>query len=124
MIDLYFRATDDPNYVDGKVSVKEPIENTVTQIRMTLLTKKGEVLGEPDFGFDATKYLFEFEGVSQSSLEKEADAQIHDYVMMSKIYAVGVEAFVLEDIADLYKTGLGLAISLDGRRSFATLFEG
>jgi hypothetical protein len=89
---------------------------------MTLLTKKGEVLGEPDFGLETTKYLFEFEGVSLSVLEKEADEQIHNYVMMSKIYVIKPFAFTINDIADVYKTGLGISISIDGVRSFAALY--
>lgn len=123
MIDFYFRAPGDPNYSENKLSSTDDVENTIEQIRMTLLTRKGEVLGEPDFGLDVTKYLFEFEGTPLSVLEKEADGQIHEYITMSKIYTIKADAFVLDDIADLYKTGIGLDISLDGRRAFATLYE-
>lgn len=123
MIDFYFREPGDPNYIDGKLSSTDDIENTIEQIRMTLLTRKGEVLGEPDFGLDTTKYLFEFEGSSLTAMEKEADTQIHEYVMMSKIYTINAKAFMLDDITDAYKIGLGLDISLDGRRAFATLYE-
>ena len=90
---------------------------------MTLLTKKGEVLGEPEFGLDVTKYLFEFEGVPLESLEREADEQIHTYVTMSKVYTVISSAFTLDDDIDLYKTALGLDIRLNGRRTFAALYE-
>ena len=123
MIDFYFRAPGDPNYVPNQLSTTDNIENTIEQIRITLLTKKGEVLGEPEFGLDVTKYLFEFEGNSLESLEKEADEQIHTYVMMSKIYTVVSSAFTLDDDADLYKTALGLDIRLNGRRTFAALYE-
>ena len=71
MIDFYFRAPGDPNYNPDLLSCSNDIENTIEQIRMTLLTKKGEVLGEPNFGLDTTKYLFEFEGYPLDSLEKE-----------------------------------------------------
>jgi len=122
MIDLYIRSPEDPNFIPDKLSSIDDIENTVQQVRMTLLTKKGEVLGEPDFGLETTKYLFEFEGVSLSVLEKEADEQIHNYVMMSKIYVIKPFAFTINDIADVYKTGLGISISIDGVRSFAALY--
>ena len=123
MIDFYFRAPGDPNYLPGKISESNSIENTIEQVRMTLLTKKGEVLGEPDFGLDVTKYLFEFEGFPLENLEAEANLQIENYVMMSKIYNIKANAFTLDDISDIHKTSLGLDISIDGRRSFATIYE-
>jgi hypothetical protein len=123
MIDFYFRAPGDPNYREGIFSCENDIENTIEQIRMTLLTKKGEVLGEPDFGLDTTKYLFEFEGYPLESLEKEAYEQIQNYVMMSKKYTIGAKAFTLDDISDIHKTALGLDISINGTRSFAALYE-
>ena len=90
---------------------------------MTLLTKKGEVLGEPEFGLDVTKYLFEFEGSALEPLEKEADDQIQNYVMMSRQYAIKTGAFTLDDMGDPYKTAIGLDISIDGVRSFAALYD-
>jgi hypothetical protein len=122
MIDFYFRAPGDPNYQENQVSCSNSIENTIEQIRMTLLTKKGEVLGEPDFGLDTTKYLFEFEGFPLSSLESEANTQIQNYVMMSKTYTIGAKAFTLDDVSDVYKTSLGLDITVNGTRSFAALY--
>lgn len=123
MIDFYFRAPGDPNYVEGKISESNQIENTIEQIRMTLLTKKGEVLGEPDYGLDVTKYLFEFEGFPLENLESEANFQIQNYVMMSKLYTIKSAAFTMDDIGDIHKTALGLDISIDGTRAFAALYE-
>ena len=90
---------------------------------MTLLTRKGEVLGEPDFGLNTTKYLFEFEGYPLATLEREASDQIQEYVMLSKLYDIRPTAFTLNDLADIYKTGLGISISVNGRSSFAALYE-
>lgn len=123
MVDFYFRSPDDPNYKQDVFECRNDIENTVEQVRMTLLTKKGEVLGEPDFGLDATKYLFEFEGYPISVLENEASTQIQNYVMMSKIYEVVPTAFNLDDLADIHKVGLALDISVNGKRTFAVLYE-
>ena len=122
MIDLYLRAPGDPNYVENVTSSTNELENTISQIRMTLLTRKGEVLGEPDFGFDPTKYLFEFEGFDMDPIEKEANDQIQEYVMMAKLYTIRAEAFTLDDITDVYRTGLGLGVSINGFQQFATLY--
>ena len=123
MIDFFFRNPTDPNYRPGIYESRDEIENTITQIRMTLLTKKGEVLGEPNFGFDATGYLFEFEGDSLDHIEKAADEQIHNYVMMSKIYTIVATPFTLSDISDIHKAGLGITIEVNGIRAFAALYS-
>jgi len=123
MLDFFFRDPTDPNYRTGIFESTDQIENTITQIRMTLLTRKGEVLGEPNFGFDATGYLFEFEGESLDNIEKVADEQIHNYVMMSKIYTIVSTPFTLSDIADVHKAGLGITIAINGVRAFAALYS-
>lgn len=123
MLDFFFRDPTDPNYRTGIYESSDEIENTITQIRMTLLTKKGEVLGEPNFGFDATGYLFEFEGGSLDHIEKVADEQIHNYVMMSKLYTIAVKPFTLSEISDIYKAGLGITIEINGVRAFAALYS-
>ena len=123
MLDFFFRDPLDPNYRTGIFESRDQIENTITQIRMTLLTKKGEVLGEPNFGFDATGYLFEFEGGSLDHIEKVADEQIHNYVMMSKLYTIAFKPFTLSEISDIYKAGLGITIEINGVRAFAALYS-
>ena len=97
-------------------------ENTITQVRMTVLTKKGEVLGEPEFGFDPTKYLFEFEGTDLQPMEREANNQILEYVMMSKIYSIKAVPFTFNDDMNVYRMGLGLGISIEGVREFAAFY--
>ena len=123
MLDFFFRDPTDPNYRTGIYESSDKIENTITQIRMTLLTRKGEVLGEPNFGFDATGYLFEFEGVSLDNIEKTADEQIHNYVMMSKIYTIVTTPFTLDEISDIHKSGLGITVEVNGIRAFAALYS-
>ena len=123
MLDFFFRDPTDPNYRTGIYESRDKIENTITQIRMTLLTRKGEVLGEPNFGFDATGYLFEFEGDSLDHIEKAADEQIHNYVMMSKIYTIVTTPFTLDEISDIHKAGLGITVEVNGIRAFAALYS-
>ena len=123
MIDFFFRNPTDPNYRPGIYESRDEIENTISQIRMTLLTRKGEVLGEPEFGFDATGYLFEFEGESLNHIEKTVDEQIHNYVMMSRIYTIEARAFTLNELSDIYKAGLGISVEVNGVRAFAALYS-
>ena len=50
--DFYMRSEEDPNYKKGILEVSDNTEEAISQIKMTLLTEKGSVLGDPDFGLD------------------------------------------------------------------------
>lgn len=120
--DLYLRAPGDPNYTEGIFESNDSLENAIQQVRMTLLTRAGEVLGE-DIGFNAEKYLFEFEFTSLKEMENDANSQIAEYVLLSKPYNIEATAFTLDDIADPYKIGLGLDVRINGKSAFASLFD-
>ena len=120
--DFYLRSPDDPNYIDGIFESNDPTENAIQQVRMVLLTRRGEVLGE-DIGFNAEKYLFDFEFSDLSEMERDANDQIAEFVLLSKPFVIRAEAFTMDDIADPYKVGLGLGIKVDGKSAFATLFD-
>ena len=48
--EFYFRDETDPNYVEDTYRVSDELESLIYQIRMTMGTTQGEVLGEPGFG--------------------------------------------------------------------------
>lgn len=122
-LDIYFRGPGDPNYKDGIYQVTDDIENTIQQVRMTLLTKKGEVLGEPDFGFGMEKYLFEFDDFPLPVIDKDANTQIQTYVMMAKKYSVQAETSYF-DTGDENRVGLVMDVKINGEQSaFAALFD-
>ena len=123
-VDFYFRNEDDPNYQPNIYEVKDDIENTIQQVIMTVLTKKGEVLGEPDFGFGMEKYLFEFDTISIAPMEQEVNQLIQDYVLNSRKYNVKSTVSYLDSAEDPYKSTLALDIKIDGSQSvFAALFD-
>ena len=120
--DFYMRFEGDPNYIQGILESNDPLENAIQQVRMTLLTRKGEVLGE-DIGFDAEGYLFDFEGVTKEAVEREANDQIANYVLLSKPYNITADAFILSDASDPYKVAMGLDVKVNGQSTFAALFD-
>jgi hypothetical protein len=123
-VDFYFRNEQDPNFIPNVYEVKDELENTIQQVRMTILTKKGEVLGEPEFGFGMEKYLFEFEGFEVGAMEQEVNTLVQDYVLNSRKYGIGISVAYLDDLADPYKTGLALDVKIDGSKSvFAALYD-
>ena len=120
--DLYLRSPGDPNYTADTFESNDSLENAIQQVRMVLLTRSGEVLGE-DIGFNAEKYLFEFEFSNLTEMESEANAQIAEFVLLSKPYNIDARVFTLDDLADPYKVGMGLDIKINGESAFATLFD-
>ena len=87
--DFYLRPETDPAYRPEQLEVHEDLESALQQIKMTLFTKKGEVLGEPDFGLEVEKYLFEFT-IDPFALTKEAGGQINKYVGEARKRNIGV----------------------------------
>lgn len=77
--DFYIRNDEDPAYRANQFEVYDATESMLQQIRMTLFTRKGEVLGEPTFGMEVDKYLFEFE-IDPHVITKDATEQLHKYV--------------------------------------------
>ncbi len=94
--DFYTRTIEDPKYLDDKVEVSDDLESTIQQIKMTLFTKKGEVLGEPDFGIDLNKYLFEYD-IDPMSLSHEATSQVNKYVAEARKRQVTVNPSLYPD---------------------------
>jgi hypothetical protein len=50
MRDFYIVSDFEPGYDPNKLEVSSDLESTIQQIKMTLFTRKGEVLGDPGFG--------------------------------------------------------------------------
>lgn len=122
-LDIYFRGPGDPNFREGIYQVSDDMENTLQQVRMTLLTKKGEVLGEPNFGFGMEKYLFEYDTFPLEAIDREANELIQNFVMMAKKYSVQAETSYLPG-DDEYRVGLVMDVKINGQKSaFAALFD-
>jgi hypothetical protein len=119
--DFYMRTESDPLFREDQIEVYDEIEACVNQIRMTLLTRRGEVLGEPDFGLEIEGYLFEFE-VNPFNLSDAAHAQVSTYVSESKKRRVTVEPAYTTDERD--RKIFALKFTIDGRRNpYAVLYD-
>lgn len=81
--DFYMRPENDPAFRQDQMEVHDELESTLQQVKMTLFTGRGEVLGEPSFGVDVEKYLFEF-SVDPFALVKDASNQVNSYVTEAK----------------------------------------
>ena len=61
MVEIYNRDPSDPKYKQNIVEVTQPVEICIGQLKMLLLTNKGEVLGDPKFGLNLEDLVFSFD---------------------------------------------------------------
>jgi hypothetical protein len=105
MIEIYNRDPGDYGYKKDILETTDPIEICIGQIKMLLLTNKGEVLGDPGFGIGLDDLVFNLE-LSETSIQKEINFQLQTYCTL--FYDLGgyfkLEFFqgTLRDIANIY----------------------
>lgn len=112
--DFYTRTEGDPKFRPDQVEVYDELEACITQVRMTLLTNKGEVLGESDFGIQVEKYLFDFD-LNPFQLADEANGQVGKYVSESKRRNITMNPYYIND--EKGNKQYVLNINIDGRNS-------
>ena len=81
------RDPDDPYYKPGILEVNDEAEMIVGQIKMMLFTKRGEILGAPDFGANLEDYLFTL-SVNAYSLKSMLMAQTIKFIPLAEKYQV------------------------------------
>jgi hypothetical protein len=104
MREIYNRDPLDPNYNPYQIEVTDPIEICIGQLKMMLLTNKGEVLGDPKFGLNLEDLIFNLE-LSEASIRKELDLFLKVYVPLFSVlggsYDLRFYVGTLRDIATL-----------------------
>jgi hypothetical protein len=119
--DFYMRSESDPRFRPDQIEVYDEIEACINQVKMTLLTRKGEVLGEPQFGLQIEQYLFDFE-IEPTRLSEEAQSQVTSYVTEAKKRNIRIEPGYSQD--EKGREIFILKIDINGRRSpFAILYD-
>ena len=94
--DFYTRTDEDPKYLGDRVEISDELESAIQQVKMTLFTRKGEVLGEPDFGIELDSYLFEY-SIDPNRLGKDATSQINKYVTEARKRQITVSPSLYPD---------------------------
>jgi hypothetical protein len=104
MREIYNRDPQDPNYNPYQLETTDPIEICTGQLKMLLLTNKGEVLGDPKFGLNLEDLIFNLD-LYEASIKKELDLYLKAYVPLFAILGgtYNLKFFVgsLRDIATL-----------------------
>lgn len=79
MRELYNRDPQDPKYNPFQIETSDPIEICIGQLKMLLLTNRGEILGDPKFGLNLEELIFNL-NLSESVIKKELDLFIKTYI--------------------------------------------
>lgn len=77
--DIYIKDSKDPGFTENKLENQTFVDTVIAKIYMILMTNKGEVLGNPNFGADVPKYLWKTM-LPASTLQNEITDQITQYV--------------------------------------------
>lgn len=89
--DIYVKGTRDPGFDDSKVENVTFLDTVISKIYMILMTNKGEVFGNPDFGADIPKYLWKTK-FPASTIETNIREQFTIYIpeLSSSDYKISV----------------------------------
>lgn len=77
--DHYIGFRGHPKFIVNKIIEDDPIRVIVQKYEMLIFTNKGELLGDPDFGCDLQKLLFETRVSSEAVVSIIAE-QIEQYI--------------------------------------------
>jgi hypothetical protein len=75
--DIYLRIPTDPNYDPTQIEVDDDFANFLQVIEMILTTRKGDVLGDPNFGANLEDYVWST--YSSTQILNELNEQIGFY---------------------------------------------
>lgn len=85
--ELYLRDPSDPAFNSGVMEVSDEVEMVISQIKMILFTKPGEILGAPDFGVNLEDQLFVF-NANEFNLRSMLEDQVVKFVPLSERYHI------------------------------------
>ena len=99
-VDLYLRIPTDPNYDPQEIEVDDNLQNLLQQIEMILTTRKGDVLGDPDFGANLEDYLWT--NYSSGQIQTEVNSQISKYCSsLTYLFPFGIDvSFIQGEVVD------------------------
>jgi hypothetical protein len=108
--DIYIINQTEPGYEAFKIEERDPLRVLIQKLKMIMFTRKGEILGDPQFGISLEDLLFDF-GFSANELKQAFDQQIANYIPEAGAFDLKLEInFVpgtTRDVAyiDIYVNG-------------------
>lgn len=114
VVDIYAKQTQDPTYNSSTLEIRDQYEMLLQHIKMILFGRKGEVLGDPDFGVNLDDYVFEI-GLSNDSIKEKIVEQFQKYIPGYDTFNIDIDVKFYKGTIDDICT---IDILIDGKRSF------
>jgi hypothetical protein len=110
-MEFYIKNIGEPNYKPDALQQDAELSMLLTQIETVLFTRKGEVLGAPDFGANLEDHVYELR-YNDYQLKKIIDEQLNAHVPLARKYSVDVTVEMVEDAT---RHAMFLDITVDSR---------
>lgn len=79
MVEIYNKDPEDFNYKEDILEITKPTDICIGQLKMMLITNKGEVLGDPKFGLNLEEMIFTLD-LSEDSVREMINDHLRTYV--------------------------------------------
>jgi hypothetical protein len=99
--DIYIKGTTDPFYNETQIETTTFLDTVISKMYVILMTNKGDVLGNPDFGADIPKYLWKtsFPATTiQDSIKEQFEEHIPELSTNDYIINVYILSGTVQDI--------------------------
>jgi len=111
--EIYFRDLSDPRYLPGVVETSNTLEALIYKIKMILLTDRGDILGDSDFGMDLESYLFDNK-VPEQVIRERFHSQVARFIPETE-YSIDLE---FGHSTDNYKNFANIYVMINGQKMF------
>jgi hypothetical protein len=88
-MEIYIKTIEDPNYTTNQLEVGSEVQMLLTQIENLIFTKRGDVLGDADFGLNLEDYVYSF-SYNDNMLKGYIEKSISTYIPLASKYNVNV----------------------------------
>lgn len=110
-MEFYVKDIGEPNFQPDKLQQDAELSMLLTQIETMLFTRKGEVLGNPEFGANLEDYVYSFR-YNDYLIKKVIVEQLNMFVPLAQKYNVDVG---VEFVEDSDRHAMFLDITVDSR---------
>lgn len=110
-MEFYIKNIEDPGFDPNTIQLDEEIGMLLTQIEMCLFTKKGDVLGDTDFGANLEDYVYSFM-YNDGMLKTVINDQFNRYIPLARKYNTRVD---VEFLSQTERNVVFVDITIDNR---------
>lgn len=109
-VDFYIECDGMPMYNDYYIIEDDVIRVIIQKWEMIVMTNRGELFGDPDFGGDLLKYLHQTK-LSAETIENDLKNQISMYISEMEYMAYDLQVHFWED-PDRYQNYMTVDLSI------------